>query len=118
MSSNNSSNSLEINWERLHQISENDSEFEWELLNMLAVDLEEQLVNLQVAIEQQDANKLKHLAHYIKGAAANVGVISISSITHEMEEKAIDHQFAEVQQLILALTNQQQQFTAYLQQHK
>jgi HPt (histidine-containing phosphotransfer) domain-containing protein len=108
---------LEINWERLHQISDADSEFELELLNMLAVDLKEQLVALQVAIDQQDADKLQHLAHYIKGAAANVGVNSISSIAHNIEEKAIDRQFAEVHQLILALTDQQQQFLAYLQQH-
>jgi HPt (histidine-containing phosphotransfer) domain-containing protein len=113
----NSSSSLEINWERLHQISEADSEFEWELLNMLAVDLKEQLGTLQVAIEQQNADKLKHLAHYIKGAAANVGVNSISSIAHDIEERATNLQFAEVQQLILALTDQQQQFAAYLQQH-
>ncbi len=116
MSNINSSNSLEINWERLHQISDADSEFEWELLNMLAVDLAEQLGNLQAAIDQQDADKLKHLAHYIKGAAANVGVNSISSIAHDIEEQAIDHQFAEVHQLILALTDQQKKFTAYLQQ--
>jgi HPt (histidine-containing phosphotransfer) domain-containing protein len=113
-----SSGLLEINWERLRQISDADSEFELELLNMLAVDLEAQLVNLQVAIEQQNADKLKHLAHYIKGAAANVGVISISSIAHNIEEKAIELQFAEVHQLILALTDQQQQFAAYLLQHQ
>jgi HPt (histidine-containing phosphotransfer) domain-containing protein len=117
MSNIHSSSSLEINWERLHQISDADSEFEWELLNMLSADLEEQLVTLQAAIDQQNADKLKHLAHYIKGAAANVGVNSISSIAHDIEEKAIEHKFAEVQQLILALTDQQQQFAEYLQQH-
>ncbi len=117
MSNINSSNSLEINWERLHQISDADSEFEWELLNMLAADVEEQLVALQTAIDQQDAEKLKHLAHYIKGAAANVGVNSISSIAHNMEESALDHQFTNAGQLLLALTDQQQQFAAYLQQH-
>jgi HPt (histidine-containing phosphotransfer) domain-containing protein len=116
MNNNDSAVSLEINWERLHQISDADSEFELELLNMLAVDMEEQLVALRIAIDHQDAEQLKHLAHYIKGAAANVGVNSISEIAQNMEETALTHQFADAGQLLVTLTNQQQQFSAYLQQ--
>ncbi len=116
MKNNDSAVLLEINWERLHQISDADSEFELELLNMLAVDMEEQLVALQVAIEGQDAEQLKHLAHYIKGAAANVGVNSISAIAQNIEETAITQQFSDASQLLLLLTDQQQQFSAYLQQ--
>jgi HPt (histidine-containing phosphotransfer) domain-containing protein len=113
---NNSASPLEINWERLHQISDADSEFELELLNMLAVDMEEQLGALQKAIDQQDAEQLKHLSHYIKGAAANVGVNSISVIAQNMEETALHQQFAAATELLVAMTHQQQQFTAYLQQ--
>ncbi len=112
-----SGHSLEINWERLHQISDADSEFELELLNMLATDMANQLVALQTAVDEQDADKLKHLAHYIKGAAANVGVNSISSIAHHIEERALELQFAEAGELVVALADQQQQFAAYLQQH-
>ncbi len=112
-----SGQSLEINWERLHQISDADPEFELELLNMLAVDMEAQLLALRTAVELQDANKLKHLAHYIKGAAANVGVNSISSIAHHIEERALELQFVEAGELVVALADQQQQFAAYLQQH-
>jgi HPt (histidine-containing phosphotransfer) domain-containing protein len=117
MINNYSGHSLEINWERLHQISDADSEFELELLNMLAGDMADQLVALQAAVDRQDTDKLKHLAHYIKGAAANVGVNSISSIAHQIEERAIELQFAEAGELVLALVDQQRQFVAYLQQH-
>jgi HPt (histidine-containing phosphotransfer) domain-containing protein len=115
MMNHNSASSLEINWERLHQISDADTEFELELLQMLAVDMDEQLVALQQAIEQQDADQLKHLAHYIKGAAANVGVNSISSLAQQMEETALHQQFTNAAQLLRALTQHQQEFTAYLQ---
>jgi hypothetical protein len=54
MTNHNSFGLLEINWDRLHQISDADTEFELELLNMLAIDMEEQLVSLQTAIDQQD----------------------------------------------------------------
>jgi HPt (histidine-containing phosphotransfer) domain-containing protein len=108
--------SLEINWDRLHQISDADAEFELELLHMLAADMEEQLVALQTALQQQDALQLKQLAHYIKGAAANVGVNSISAIASSLEETAVNHKFSDATELLAAMAGQQQQFVIYLQQ--
>lgn len=115
MTNHNSIGLLEINWDRLHQISDADAEFELELLNMLAVDMEEQLVSLQTAIDQQDVEQLKHLSHYIKGAAANVGVNSISAIAQKIEETAFSQKFDDATELLVALTDQQQQFAAYLE---
>ncbi len=115
MTNQNSFGLLEINWNRLHQISDADTEFELELLNMLAADMEEQLVSLQKAIDQQDVEQLKHLSHYIKGAAANVGVNSMSAIAQRIEESAIGEQFDDATELLVALADQQQQFAAYLE---
>jgi HPt (histidine-containing phosphotransfer) domain-containing protein len=107
--------SLEINWDRLHQISDADAEFEIELLQMLAADMEEQLVTLQAALQEQDALQLKQLAHYIKGATANVGVNSMSAIARSLEETAINHQFSDAAKLLATLADQQQQFVTYLE---
>jgi HPt (histidine-containing phosphotransfer) domain-containing protein len=107
---------LEIDWERLGQISDDDEEFQLELLNMLAADITDQLTGLQIAINQQNSSQLQELAHYLKGAIANVGVDSMTTITRQLEESATHQQFTIAQELLIAFTQQQQLLLAYLAQ--
>jgi HPt (histidine-containing phosphotransfer) domain-containing protein len=105
---------LQIDWERLSQISDDDEEFQLELLNMLAADITEQIIIIGSAIEQKNSKELQELGHYLKGATANVGVESIASIARQIEEAGKAEQFELVATCLAALTAQQNQLLAYL----
>ena len=105
---------LQIDWERLSQISDDDEEFQLELLNMLAADITEQIVIIGSAINQQSNKELQEIGHYLKGATANVGVGSISSIASQIEEAGKTEQFELAATCLVALTAQQNQLLAYV----
>jgi HPt (histidine-containing phosphotransfer) domain-containing protein len=105
---------LVINWDRLHQISDGDGEFEIELLQMLAEDLQEQMVLLTAAVTDRDSTALKHLAHYLKGATANLGLTVMSGLAQKLEGTAATEQYEEAAQLVTSFQNQQDRLLAYL----
>jgi HPt (histidine-containing phosphotransfer) domain-containing protein len=105
---------LQIDWERLSQISDDDEEFQLELLNMLAADITEQIVIIGSAIEKQNSKELQELGHYLKGATANVGVESIALIAYQIEEAGRAKQFELAETYLAALSSQQNQLAAYL----
>lgn len=105
---------LQIDWERLSQISDDDEEFQLELLNMLAADVAEQIVIIGSAIDQKGSRELQELGHYLKGATANVGVESIAEIAKQLEEAAKTEQFELAATYLAALVDQQNKLLAYL----
>ena len=105
---------LKIDWERLSQISDDDEEFQLELLNMLAADITEQIVIIGSAIDKKNSKELQELGHYLKGATANVGVESIASIARQIEEAGKAEQFELAATCLAALSGQQNQLLAYL----
>jgi HPt (histidine-containing phosphotransfer) domain-containing protein len=76
---------IDIDWEQLHQVSEDDPEFELELLTMLAEDVKIHIEDLHQAIVDNNLNEIASEAHYIKGASANVGIIGLSSLAKQIE---------------------------------
>ena len=78
----------DIDWEQLHQISEDDPEFELELLTMLVEDVKIHIDELRQAVIDRDILAIGHEAHYIKGASANVGIISITAAAKQIEALA------------------------------
>lgn len=105
---------LKIDWERLSQISDDDEEFQLELLNMLAADITEQIIIIDGAIEQQSTKELQELGHYLKGATANVGVDSMASIAKQLEEAGRTEKFELATTCLAALADQQNKLLAYL----
>lgn len=85
---NGSSKDALLNWERLHQLANNDSEFETELLQIFLEDARVHLNGAGDAFEKQEFVKLKDEAHQLKGASANVGAVSIQNTAAELEKKA------------------------------
>jgi HPt (histidine-containing phosphotransfer) domain-containing protein len=86
--STNMNNQIEIDWEQLHQISEDSPEFERELLEMLAEDVTIHLDELRGAIERRDLETMLHESHYIKGASANVGIVDMALAARQVEDLA------------------------------
>ena len=79
---------IDIDWERLHQISEDDPEFELELLTMLAEDVRLHIEDLRQAVTNGDTTAIAHEAHYIKGSSSNVGVRRIATLAKQLEQLA------------------------------
>lgn len=79
---------IDIDWEQLHQVSEDDPEFELELLTMLAEDVKIHITDLRQAVIDRDVVAIAHEAHYIKGASANVGIVSITALARQIEQQA------------------------------
>lgn len=99
---------LQIDWEHLHQLSDNSPEFELDLLELFTEDTQAHLKTLAAAIASSDFPQIKRLAHHIKGAAANVGIETIRAIANQIEEQA--HQ-----QAIPGASTHQQQLEQSLQ---
>ena len=79
---------IDIDWEQLHQVSEDDPEFELELLTMLAEDVKIHIGDLRQAVVDRDAIAIANEAHYIKGSSANVGIVSIAALAKQIEQLA------------------------------
>ncbi len=99
----------DIDWAQLHQISEDDPEFELELLTMLAEDVRIHIADLRQAVIDRDIVSIGHEAHYIKGASANVGIISITAAAKQIEQLAREQLFVDiapiVEQMAIDLTH-------------
>jgi HPt (histidine-containing phosphotransfer) domain-containing protein len=90
----------DIDWEQLHQISEDDPEFELELLTMLAEDVKIHIDELRQAVACRDILAIGHEAHYIKGASANVGIISLTAAAKQIEALATNQLLPDIAPII------------------
>ncbi|MEH2297381.1 response regulator [Nostoc sp.] len=79
---------LPIDWERLHQLSENNLEFELELLQIFVEDIQPRLEIVKIAIADYDFQELALQAHQIKGASANMGATTMLLAAEKLEKFA------------------------------
>ncbi|MBD2610133.1 response regulator [Nostoc punctiforme FACHB-252] len=79
---------LPIDWERLHQLSENNLEFETELLQIFVEDIQARIEIVKMAIAALDFEQLALQAHQIKGASANMGVTNMHQAAEKLERLA------------------------------
>ena len=80
---------------QLSEVTLDDDALMREILAALVDDTKRQMVLLDAAIREQDATRCMHLAHYSKGACANVGASGAAAILKEIESKAAEHKFPE-----------------------
>lgn len=84
---------LEI--EQLRDVTLNDAELMKEILEALLDDTARQIQLLQVAVEEGDPQKCARLAHYSKGACANVGANRAAGMFQQIETSAKHGEFEE-----------------------
>ena len=77
-----------------------------EVLDALIEDTTRQMVLLQAAIQEQDITRCVRLAHYSKGACANVGAQSVAGLLQFIESKAASQQFPECQTAFAQLAHE------------
>ena len=80
--------SLVLDREQLRCITMDDPVLMREILEALIQDTSKQLRLLEVAIRQGDGADCARLAHYSKGACANVGANRAAALLHEIERNA------------------------------
>ena len=92
-----------IDWQHLHQLSDDNEEFELELLHVFVEDAGNHLKALATAIAERQFRDLEHAAHHIKGASANVGLVAMSAIADQLEQQARQHQLAKAPEQLTQL---------------
>ena len=79
--------------QQLRDITLDDNELMREVLDALLDDTSKQLALLDRAIRNQDPQKTMRLAHYCKGACANVGANAVAAVLKRLEQQAARHSF-------------------------
>jgi HPt (histidine-containing phosphotransfer) domain-containing protein len=98
-----SDTSLVLDREQLSQITMEDETLMRDLLAALIEDTDHQLPRLDTAIRNTDAQECAQLAHYCKGACANVGANAAASVLAKLERSAKDGVMAECSRQLAAL---------------
>jgi HPt (histidine-containing phosphotransfer) domain-containing protein len=73
---------------QLREVTLDDEDLMRELLAALIADTEQQLPLLDLAIQRTDLKRCACLAHYSKGACANIGARAAASVLAELERSA------------------------------
>ncbi len=79
---------------QLRNICLEDAELMREVATSLVKDATAQVAALQDAVEQADSTRCARLAHYVKGACANVGAASLAALMKSIELSARAGDFA------------------------
>ncbi|MEH1827025.1 MAG: response regulator [Nostoc sp.] len=94
---------LPIDWQRLHELSENNPEFELELLQIFVEDIQPRLELIKIAIAVHNFEQIAHETHQIKGASANMGVTTMHLAAEQLEQLAYNQERRGTSNLILDL---------------
>jgi len=80
--------------DQLRNICMEDAELMRELATSLITDATAQIPALWDAVEHADGTRCARLAHYVKGACANVGAASLAALMKSIERSAQAGDFA------------------------
>ncbi|MCW5315716.1 response regulator [Nostoc sp. KVJ3] len=83
---------LPIDWERLHQLSENNPEFELELLQIFVEDIQPRLEIIKIAIASHDFDQIALQSHQIKGTSVNMGATTMHLAAERLEQLAYNQE--------------------------
>ncbi|MBD2415521.1 ATPase [Nostoc calcicola FACHB-389] len=89
-----------INWEYLHQVSDNDTQFELNLLQIFIQDIQPRLEIIKSAIALYDFGQIVREAHYLKGASANIGATAMYLAVEKLEQQALQQEHKGTTKLI------------------
>jgi HPt (histidine-containing phosphotransfer) domain-containing protein len=92
--------------DQLRDVTLEDEELMREVLSALIDDTERQLDELDRAIRHADVKETVRLAHYSKGACANVGASSTAAILLDIERQAAEGDFSGCGQSLPALASE------------
>ncbi|MBD2682251.1 MULTISPECIES: GAF domain-containing protein [Nostoc] len=89
-----------INWEHLHQVSDNDTQFELNLLQIFVQDIKPRLEIMKSAIALYDFGQIVREAHYLKGSSGNIGATAMYLAVDKLEQQALQQEHKNATKLI------------------
>jgi HPt (histidine-containing phosphotransfer) domain-containing protein len=98
--------SVTLDKKQLRDVTLDDAGLMQEILAALIEDTSQQIPLLEGAIEERDAELCRRLAHYSKGACANVGAVSAAALLKYIEFQASAREFHECSEALSALARQ------------
>jgi HPt (histidine-containing phosphotransfer) domain-containing protein len=101
---------LDLN--QLRDVCMEDAELMRELATSLIDDTASHIPELAEAVAQADSPRCARLAHYVKGACANVGAASMAALLKTMEVDAKAGDFGACQASLNSLAAELQKFSA------
>lgn len=97
--------------EQLRNICMDDTDLMRELATTLIDDAAAQIPALELAVEQADGAKCARLAHYVKGACANVGAASLAALMKTIERSAHAGDFAACRASLPSIASELERFS-------
>jgi CheY-like chemotaxis protein len=103
--------------EQIHAVSDGDVEFERDLIETFLSDSEEQIRNLEVALQEQDAEGIRSRAHTLKGSSANAGAKDMRELAYQLEKIGAGAELARAPEVCSGLKDAFEEARAFLQAH-
>jgi len=97
---------LVLDRNQLREVTLEDEELMRQLLAALIEDTERQMPLLDMAVRNTDGQGCARLAHYCKGACANVGANAAATVLAELERNAKDGAMEECGRQLAALASE------------
>jgi HPt (histidine-containing phosphotransfer) domain-containing protein len=91
---------------QLRDITMDDADLMREILAALLADTSQQMCLLEAAIRAENTAQCMRLAHYSKGACANVGANRAAGMFKQIESKAADGAFSECGESLASLVRE------------
>jgi HPt (histidine-containing phosphotransfer) domain-containing protein len=92
--------------EQLKDITMNDADLMREIVTALVDDTSRQMGLLEAAIRDKNRDACVRLAHYAKGASANVGAVRLAGLLRQIELEAALGEFKTCSDLLLTLAQE------------
>ena len=97
---------LVLDRNQLREVTLEDEELMRELLAALIADTELQIPRIDIAIRNTDQQQCARLAHYCKGACANIGANAAARVLADLERSAKNGAMEECGRQLAALANE------------
>ena len=97
---------LVLDTERLREVTLEDEDLMREIVAALLEDTSRQILLLAEAIQSQDSPRCMRLAHYSKGACANVGADRAAAMFKSIERDASNQQFQACERSLANLSSE------------
>ncbi|MGM3307099.1 GAF domain-containing protein [Anabaena sp. WFMT] len=105
---------LAIDWEYLHQLSDSNTEFEFELLQLFVEDSLFHLKIIKTAISSYDFQQIGKEAHHLKGSSANIGAKTIQIAAEKIEQLSREQECRGTDKLVGEIKDFIQQIQVFL----
>jgi HPt (histidine-containing phosphotransfer) domain-containing protein len=104
--------SIVLDLEQLRDVTLDDELLMREILAALLDDTSRQIILLEQAIRNCDPQATRRLAHYSKGACANVGANAVAAVLESIEHTAVSQDFEACRSSLQALSVEMERLRA------